>query len=117
MKFPMSELITSDLTQAAGIILEAYWLIFSKVYYWMAKQSWVEIKKVYGAIQAELLRGLLEAQGIEVLLSQEGAAKAIGISIGAMGDTQLLVKSENEEAARMLLQQYASGDLDNSLPS
>lgn len=82
----------------------------------MTKQSWVEIKKVYDAVQAQLLRGLLEAQGIEVLLSQEGAARAIGINIGAMGDTQLLVRSEDEEAARKLLKQYESGDLENSSP-
>ena len=78
----------------------------------MASPSWVEITKIYGAVQAELLRGLLEAQGIEVLLSQEGAAKAIGINIGAMGDTQLLVRSEDVDAARKLLKQYAAGDLE-----
>jgi hypothetical protein len=82
----------------------------------MEKKNWVEIKKVYDAVQAELLRGLLEAQGMDVLLSQEGAARAIGINVGAMGDTQLLVRSEDEEAARELLRQYESGDLENSLP-
>ena len=82
----------------------------------MEKQNWVEIKKVYDAVQAELLRGLLEAQGIDVLLSQEGAARAIGINIGAMGDTQVLVRSEDEDAARELMRQYEAGDLENSLP-
>ncbi len=78
----------------------------------MAELKWVEIKKIYDPVQAELLRGLLEAQGFDVLLSQEGAAKALGINVGAMGDTQLLVRSEDEEAARKLLQEYVSGDLE-----
>ena len=78
----------------------------------MAELKWVEIKKIYDPVQAELLRGLLEAQGFDVLLSQEGAAKALGINVGAMGDTQLLVRSEDEEAARKLLQEYGSGDLE-----
>ena len=78
----------------------------------MAELKWVEIKKIYDPVQAELLRGLLEAQGFDVLLSQEGAAKALGINVGAMGDTQLLVRSEDEEAARKLLQEYMSGDLE-----
>jgi len=82
----------------------------------MEKPNWVEIKKIYDSVQAELLRGLLEAQGMQVLLSQEGAARAIGINVGAMGDTQLLVRSEDEAAARELLSRYESGDLENSLP-
>ena len=82
----------------------------------MEKQNWVEIKKIYDAVQAELLRGLLEAQGIDVLLSQEGAAKAIGINIGAMGDTQLLVRSEDENEARELMRQYEAGELEDSFP-
>lgn len=79
----------------------------------MESPAWVEIRKIYGGVQAELLRGMLEAQGIDVLLSQEGAAKAIGINVGAMGDTQLLVRSEDVDRARKLLQEYASGDLEN----
>lgn len=77
----------------------------------MQSPDWVLITKIYGQVQAEILRGLLEAQGIEVLLSQEGAAKAIGLSVGAMGDTQLLVRTEDEAAAREILRQYDSGEL------
>ncbi len=83
----------------------------------MTKRQWVEITKIYGSVQAELLRGFLEAQGIEVLLSQEGAAKAIGLNVGAMGDTQLLVPAEDEEGARKLLQQYNSGELEDYIPN
>lgn len=77
----------------------------------MQKSNWVLIKKVYGQVQAELLRGLLEAQGIEVLLSKEGAAKAIGLDTGAMGDTQLHVRADNEAAARELIRLYDQGKL------
>ncbi|MQC27424.1 MAG: DUF2007 domain-containing protein [Chloroflexi bacterium] len=77
-----------------------------------SERKWVFIKKFYGNVEAEIVRGLFEAQGIEVLLSREGAAQALGVSFGAMGDTQLFVPSDEEEAARQLLRQFESGELE-----
>jgi hypothetical protein len=78
----------------------------------MANPHWVLIQKFYDTIEAEIVRGLFEAQGIQVLLSQEGAAKALGVSVGAMGDTELMVPAEQEAPARELLRQFLSGELE-----
>ena len=38
----------------------------------MPQENWVVLEQVSGSAVAEMLKGLLEAQGLEVLLSQEG---------------------------------------------
>ena len=38
----------------------------------MSEQNWVLVASIQAEVQAELLRGLLEAQEIPVLLSREG---------------------------------------------
>ena len=73
-------------------------------------EDWIVLDEVAGMLQAEILRGLLEAQEIPTVLSQEGAGRAIGLTIGSMGTVQILVPSKDEERARELLEAYYSGD-------
>jgi hypothetical protein len=75
----------------------------------MSNQSWVEVVKVSGELQAEMLRGLLEAQGIPVMLNQEGAGRAYGISVGPMGEVQILVPSNYVAEAQSVLADYEAG--------
>jgi hypothetical protein len=76
----------------------------------MSQENWEKVDVVNGDIQAELIRGLLESQGISVLLSREGAGRALGLNIGLMGETQVLVPSSQKEAALQILKEYYSGD-------
>ena len=75
-------------------------------------EDWVILDEVPGMLQAEILRGLLEAQEIPTVLSQEGAGKAIGLTIGTLGTVQILVPSKDQERARELLEAYYSGDVE-----
>ena len=75
----------------------------------MADQDWVVIGIVPGDLQAEILRGFLEAQGIPVLLSQEGAGRAIGLSVGPLGEVEILVPEQNQLEATRLLADYHAG--------
>jgi hypothetical protein len=75
----------------------------------MVEQQWELVDVVSGDFQAQLLRGLLEAQGIPVQLSQEGAGRAIGLSIGALGEVQILVPTANKASAQQVLQDYYQG--------
>ena len=80
-------------------------------------EDWVEVDEVSGDITAEIMRGLLEAQGIKVWLSQEGAGKAYGISISGLGLVHLMVPASQQEAARQLLDSYYQGSLEaNPVP-
>jgi hypothetical protein len=72
--------------------------------------DWIVLDEVPGMMQAELLRGLLEAQEIPTVLSQEGAGRAMGLTIGTLGAVQILVPSKDQERAREVLEAYYSGD-------
>ena len=73
----------------------------------------IVVETTSGALQAEILRGLLESRGVRVMLSQEAAAKSIGLSIGPLGDVDILVPQDQEDIARDILAQYHSGTLED----
>jgi hypothetical protein len=77
----------------------------------VSERKWVLVDEVAGGIQAEILRGLLESQGLPVWLNQEGAGKAYGITLPALGSVQILVPSDVEQRALELLEAYYAGDL------
>jgi hypothetical protein len=75
----------------------------------MSEENWEVIDEVAGDLQAEMLRGLLEAQGFKVWLSQEGAGKAYGLTLSTLGTVQILVPSESAERARLIMDDYYAG--------
>jgi len=77
-------------------------------------KRWVVVETVQGELQAEILRGFLEAQGFPVLLSQEGAGRAIGLSVGPLGEVEILVPEENQKDAQQILADYHNGLLENT---
>ncbi len=61
---------------------------------------------------AQVLRGLLESQGIPVWLNQESAGTAIGINLPSiLGTVEILVNEQSAERARALIDAYYAGDL------
>ena len=72
--------------------------------------NWVVLVEVAGMPQAEILRGLLEAQEIPTVLSHEGAGQAIGLTIGALGAVQILIPSAELERAQALLDVFYTGE-------
>jgi len=75
-------------------------------------ETWEVIAHVYGELQAELLRGLLEAQGILVALNQEGAGRAYGLNVGPLGQVQIMVPASSVEDARHVLADYYAGNFE-----
>lgn len=76
--------------------------------------EWVVISKVAGELQAELIRGLLEAQEIPVTLVQEGAGRAIGITTGPLGEVEILVPQQNARQSQEIISDYLAGKLEDS---
>ncbi len=74
-------------------------------------QEWVLIGEVPGMLEAEILRGMLEANGIQVMLSHESAGTAIGLAAGPLGWVKIRVPAVREAEARQLLDDYRSGKL------
>jgi len=56
--------------------------------------------------QAEILRGLLEAQEIPAVLSQEAAGSVLPVDVGAFGQVDLLVTAEQAERAREVFEAF-----------
>ncbi len=79
----------------------------------MAEDEWVLVEKVQGQLQAEILKGLLEAQGIMVWINQQGAARAYAVSVGTLGMVEILVPTSAVEQARQVLEAYYRGDFEN----
>jgi len=76
--------------------------------------KWEVVAEVNGGVQAEIMRGLLEAQKIPVFLSQEGAGRAMGMDIGELGSVQVLVPSDKAALASEIIQEYFSGKYENT---
>lgn len=79
----------------------------------MNQEEWVLVDTCAGQLQADLVRGLLEAQGILVWLNQAGAAHAYAMTVGSMGRVEVLVPSIELERAQLILEDYYSGNLDD----
>ncbi|MEW5870130.1 MAG: DUF2007 domain-containing protein [Chloroflexota bacterium] len=71
--------------------------------------EWEVIEEVAGALQAEVVRGFLEAQGVPTVLSQEGAGSVYAMTVGVLGRVQILVPPDQVEHARQILADYYAG--------
>lgn len=74
----------------------------------------VVIETVAGVVEAELMRSLLESAGINVELSHEAALSAFSLGVGRLARVDLLVRKEQEAAARSLIDDYRAGRLEAS---
>jgi hypothetical protein len=86
----------------------------------MKSNKWTLAREVNGEFTAENLRALLQAQGIQVYLNQEGAGRAYGLSVGPLGKVQILVPEEQLIEAQQILNQFDQGEFesaDNGLDS
>ena len=78
----------------------------------MGEHTWKTIISVQGELQAEVMRGLLEAQGIPVNLSQEGVARAYGLGVGPLSEVEILVPDNYVEAAQKVIERYQAGEFE-----
>ena len=78
----------------------------------MNKDEWEKIEQAPDAIQAEVLRGLLEAQGFLVHISKEGYQSAVGITGYPVADIEILVPKGQAEEAKQTLKDYYEGKFD-----
>jgi hypothetical protein len=79
----------------------------------MADEEWILVDQVPGQLQAEIMKGLLEAQGIMVWLNQEGAAHGYAVTVGTLGMVEVLVPTSQVEKAKQVLEAYYRGDFED----
>jgi hypothetical protein len=62
-----------------------------------------------GKLEADIIKGMLEAQGIETMLSYEAAGTAYGLGVGRLARVEILVRDEQVAEAEAILEDYQTG--------
>ncbi|MGD2058946.1 MAG: DUF2007 domain-containing protein [Anaerolineales bacterium] len=62
-----------------------------------------------GKLEADIIKGMLEAQGVEAMLSYEAAGTAYGFGVGRLARVEILVREEQAAEAESILADYQSG--------
>ena len=68
------------------------------------------------SLQAELLKSFLEAQEIPTQLFQEGAGKAMGLTVGPLGLVQVLVPVEMLDSAEKAMDAFFDENTQGEMP-
>jgi hypothetical protein len=63
----------------------------------------VEVWTAYGEMDAQLIRSVLEGDGIESMLSGESLRLTHGITVDGLAEVKILVRKEDEERAREVI--------------
>ncbi|MCB2203076.1 DUF2007 domain-containing protein [bacterium] len=77
----------------------------------------MKLIKVYtaaGELEAEMIKGFLQAQGLDVTLSQESVARTLGLTAGKLGEVQVLVREEQVAEAQNLLAAMQAGEFEDT---
>jgi hypothetical protein len=82
----------------------------------MFSDDYIPVYLTTSPLEAESIRILLESFGIKAKLSQESAGAAIGLTVGPLGETLVLVKNIDEEAAKEILKSMDDGMLEAKDP-
>jgi hypothetical protein len=77
----------------------------------MNNEKWELLEEAPSPFQAEIIRGLLEAQDIPTILLQEGVGRAVGLTVGPLGVVQILVPPGDMKRAVDVLNDYYAGRL------
>jgi hypothetical protein len=72
--------------------------------------DYVTVYVANGQLDAEMVRGFLEASGIPATVSQESVGKVFGLASGPLGEVNVLVPAEKSQEASDLLKSMESGD-------
>ncbi|MFZ6016811.1 MAG: DUF2007 domain-containing protein [Nitrospirota bacterium] len=66
------------------------------------KEKWAELLVTYDAIEAEIIKDLLESGGIPVVI-RSAKVRPYPVSIGKMGEVKVLVGEKDIENARAVI--------------
>jgi len=73
--------------------------------------NYVTVYIANGQLDAEIVRGFLEASGIPAVVSQESVGKVFGMASGPLGEVNVLVPDDRSDEALDLLDTMENGEL------
>lgn len=68
----------------------------------------VEVCRAADNLQAQMIRGLLETNGIACMISGEAVSRIYGIRVNGLGEVPVLVREEDAERATAILRECDS---------
>lgn len=74
----------------------------------------VRISTIPGLLSADMIRIFLESHGIDCLVSQESAGRAIGLTVDGLGSARVYVPEDMVQEAEALLEAFERGELELS---
>ena len=77
----------------------------------------VQVYSTKGLLEAEMIKGFLEAQGMNVVLSQESIGRTYGLTAGRLGQVKILVPEAQSEEAANILNAMERGEYEDLDPS
>ncbi len=66
--------------------------------------KWVVVAKTMGLMSAQIIANRLQSEGIRAWAWQEGAGRALGLTVGLLGEGRVLVPAEDEAEALACLE-------------
>jgi hypothetical protein len=72
---------------------------------WNKHPGMVEVCVTSGLLQAEVIKGKLEANDIPVLLQYESLGPVMGLTVDGLGQVQVLVPEDKADTARTLIEE------------
>lgn len=67
------------------------------------KTGWVEVFVTYDAVEAEIIKDLLESGGVPVVL-RSSKVRPFPVNIGKIGEVKILVREEDKETAEKVIE-------------
>ncbi|MGD8586536.1 MAG: hypothetical protein PVJ75_14390 [Chloroflexota bacterium] len=79
--------------------------------------DWVQLKTATGPEEAALEVAFLRANGVEAFTWQEGAGHAYGLTVGLLGASHIMVKEDQLELARSIIESQAEASPEADQPT
>ncbi len=64
----------------------------------------VEVYRAHGELEALVVKGLLESNGIATILKSDAALSVHVLTVDGMGEVSVMVRESDAEAARQLIE-------------
>lgn len=74
----------------------------------------INVYTAAGKLDAEMIKGFLQAQGLDVSLSQESVARTLGLTAGKLGEVYVLVPESQLAEAQNLLDAMQAGEFEDT---
>lgn len=76
----------------------------------MSAEEQLVTVRVARQIEAQIIKGRLESEGIPVLLSYESAGLVYGLTVDGIGEVRIMVPTSVAEEARAILEMNEDGN-------